>query len=157
MRYYLPLRVALALGVCITPTLSHAQKSEVTKIENKPQVAVATKNITFETISETDKRIKSAIKADNLAMARKHIGKEATFLGTVAKVFTPKSNSVVVLNFAENYRTAVTAAILSKDFPAFPDLSALKGKRILITGKVVDYRGQPEMEVTKPELIKLVK
>ncbi len=148
--------------VTVAPN-AFAQKDDVRKPpvsaqkENKPQATVASKTATFATIAATDAKVKAALKPEDLPAAQKLIGKEATFSGTVAKVFQPKSNSVVLLNFAENYRDAISAAIQAKDFPAFPDLNTLAGKKVLITGKVMDYHGRTEVELTSVAQVKLVK
>ena len=35
-----------------------------------------------------------------------------------------------------------------KDFASFPDLRKLKDKQVVVTGKCIDYKGQPELEIS---------
>lgn len=123
---------------------------------DKPQAEVAAKNVTFGKIIATDARVMSATKASDLAAARKQIGKTARFQGTVAKVFAPRSNNLVILNFDKNYRNAVTAVVRSEKFARFPDLKTLEGKKVLVSGKVTDFKGQPEVELAAPTDIKII-
>jgi DNA/RNA endonuclease YhcR with UshA esterase domain len=74
----------------------------------------------------------------------------------VEKVFTPAGNTVVLLNFAKNYKTALIGKIEAEHFAVFPDLTTLKGKKVLLSGKVVDYKGQPEIELTTLDSIRIV-
>ena len=101
--------------------------------------------------------IKGAKPATDLAGAKKLVGKTATFVGTVDKVFETKSHGVVLLNFAKNYKSALIGAVDAKHFAAFPDLAQLKGKKITVTGKVVIFNGAPEVELEKAGAIKIVK
>ena len=98
-----------------------------------------------------------ALKATDLEGARKLTDKEGIFTGTVTKVFAPKSNSLVILNFASDYHTAITATIRQRSFGAFPPLSPLEGKTILFHGTVTTYQNRPEIELTGPSQIKIVK
>jgi DNA/RNA endonuclease YhcR with UshA esterase domain len=134
-----------------------AQKPSETKEPRKPQAAVAAKDKAFGTVAADSDTVKTALKADDLAAAKKQVGKTATFTGTIAKVFLPDSNSVVLINFAKNYREALTVVVYARNFAKFPDLTALNGKKVVVTGKVSDYRGQPQVELTDVDALKIVK
>jgi DNA/RNA endonuclease YhcR with UshA esterase domain len=127
------------------------------KAKYKSQEESASKNARFATISATDKSVTEALKATDLENARKLTGKAATFTGTVTKVFAPKSNALVILNFAPDYRTAVTAVIRRNSFSTFPTLSSLEGKKVLVSGTVVNYQNRPEIELKNLSQIKIVK
>src|SRR4051812_30030817 len=71
----------------------------------------ASKSARFGSVSRTDKEYTQALDTKDLAGAEKLIGKEGSFKGTVARVFAPKSNNLVILNFAKDYKTAVTAVV----------------------------------------------
>jgi DNA/RNA endonuclease YhcR with UshA esterase domain len=146
----------LAVALLTTVSVVHAQKANDTKPERKPQSAVAAKGKSFATVAATDAAVKNAGKADDLDAAKKQIGKTAAFTGTVDRVFAPKGNSVVLLNFAKDYKKAVVGAVAAKDFAAFPDLKTLKGKKVLVSGKVVEYKGQPQLELTDAAQIKII-
>ena len=102
-------------------------------------------------------QLSGAVPATNLAGAQKLIGKTATFVGVVTDVYAPRSNSVVLLNFAKNYKTALVGAVTSRDFGKFPNLKTLKGKKVALKGKVIRYKGTPEVELTSAGAIRLVK
>ena len=149
-----------ALAVGTLAGVAHAQKPSGEKggpkSEKPTQTSVAAKGKSFGTIAATDAKVTSATKAEDLTAAKKHLDKTASFVGTVAKVFAPKSNSVVLLNFAKDYKTALIGTIKSSNFAAFPDLKTLEGKKVLVTGKVIDFHGQTEIELTGLEDIKIV-
>jgi hypothetical protein len=75
------------------------------------QSDVADKKATFATVAKTDKVYADAIDAHDLAKAKGLEGKSGAFKGTVAKVFVSNTGSVLILNFDNDYRTAVTAAL----------------------------------------------
>ncbi len=101
--------------------------------------------------------VKGAKPATDLAGAKKLVGKTVTFVGTVDRIFAPKGNSMVLLNFAKDYKKALVGIVTVKNFGAFPDLRLLRGKKVTVTGKVVIYKGAPEVELVKAGAIKLVK
>lgn len=148
-------RAVLLTALCAVVT-PFALAQEAKPDKNKPQSEVASKTAKFATVKPGDGSVTQALKASDLAGAKKLVGKDGTFEGTVAALFTPKGNGLVILNFDKNYRNALTAVVRSKSFAAFPDLKELKGKRVLITGKFEDYQGRPEVVLTKPEQLKLI-
>ena len=124
------------------------------KAARQAQGKVALKSA-FPTVSA--QQLPRAIAATNLAAATKSIGKNALFVGVVTDVFTPRSGSIVLLNFAPNYKNAVVGAVKAADFGKFPPLQALKNKKVALTGRVVSYRGSPEIELTRVGAIRVVK
>jgi DNA/RNA endonuclease YhcR with UshA esterase domain len=152
-RFALTILAVLTLFVASAP----AQKPSEKKEPGKPQSAVAAKDKSFATVSAEDAVVKAALKADDLAGAKKQIDKTSTFTGTVAKVFLPDSNSVVLINFAKNYKEALTVVVYARNFAKFPNLNTLRGKKVVVTGKVSDYKGQPQVELTDVSALKIVK
>jgi len=147
-RPFLP--VLLALAVAAAPVLA----GEASK---KPsQSSLASKTAQFGTVSKADHQYQQALDAKDLKAAVKLVGKTGAFKGTIAKVFAPESGNLVILNFADDYKTALTAVIKKEDFSRFPDLQTLKGKPVLVSGKFIDYKGQPEVALTGPEQIKTI-
>ena len=126
------------------------------KADRKSQSEVASKAV-FSTTPPTNPEVKKALDAKDLPGAIKLIGKEGAFKGTVAKVYAPKSNSIVILNFDADYKKAITAVLRNKDFSRFPNLESLNGKRILVKGKFEDFRGAPEIVLTDAGQIKIIK
>jgi len=150
-----PILALLALAACswATPPVLHAQEG---KAAGRPQAEVASKSAKFATVAESAREYQDAKDATDLETAAKLTGKTATFRGTVVKVFTPKSNSLVILNFARDYKTALTAVVRKEHFGAFPKLDDLKDKKVLVTGKVVEFEERPEVVLTSPDQLKIV-
>jgi hypothetical protein len=101
--------------------------------------------------------LKGAISATDLTAANRAVGKKVSVVGTVNKVFVPGGGSIVLLNFAKDYKSAVVGAIKAKDFRNFPVLAILTGKKVAISGKMISYKGHPEVELSEPGSIKIVK
>jgi hypothetical protein len=144
------------------PTTAAAQKETGKdeagkKAKYKSQEELAAKSARFATVSAADKSVTEALKATDLENAKKLTGKAGTFTGTVTKVFAPKSNSLVILNFASDYRTAVTAVVRYRSFSTFPALSSLEGKKVLVSGTIFNYQNRPEIELKSLSQIKIVK
>ena len=76
--------------------------------------------------------------------------------GKVSKIFEPRGGALAILNFDENYRSALTAIVRSENFSKFPDLKALVGKTVLLKGKFIEYHGAAEMVLTSPDQVKVV-
>jgi len=86
-------------------------------------------------------------------------GKKVTVKGEISRSFPAKT--VLLLNFKGVKRGGFTVAIRKADQDALNaafggDVAKeLKGKTVLVTGEIKLYKDQPEMEVTKPEQIKI--
>jgi DNA/RNA endonuclease YhcR with UshA esterase domain len=119
------------------------------------QAAVASTNAVFGAISTNDAVYKAALEAHALDDAKKLIGTNGTFKGTVVKLFEP--GGMTILEFDNDYKTALTALVRSTNFSSFPVLTNLIGSNVMVTGPFIDYRGKAEMILEKPEQIKLVK
>lgn len=136
-----------------------AKPADITKPAAKAakvsQASVAAKNKAFATIAPGDAKAKSATDAKNLAEAKKWVGKTGAFSGTVAKVF--ETRGLVLINFDRDYHLALTAVVRAKNFGLFPDLKTLEGKKVLVSGKVTEYKGQPEITLDALDAIKIIK
>lgn len=120
-----------------------------------PQASVAAKG-TFGTVAASDKSVTAALDAKALADAKKLIGKPGSFQGTVTQTYSPGNNSFVALDFAPQYRDALTAHIDPADYAKFPDLARLVGKHVLVSGKFVARGEQTQLAVTSLDQIKIV-
>jgi|ERR1043166_1448987 hypothetical protein len=120
------------------------------------QKSVASKSASFGTVAKSDKAYTSAIDAHDLKAAAKMIGHDGAFRGKVAKLYTPRGGSVVILNFDDDYKTALTAVLKRSDFSKFPDLSQLEGKNVVVSGTFDEFKGTPEIVLTDPKQIALV-
>ncbi|HEX3798659.1 MAG TPA: hypothetical protein VH413_08155 [Verrucomicrobiae bacterium] len=118
------------------------------------QADVASTTASFGKIAKTDDQYKSAVDAHALADALKMVDKDGAFKGMVAKVFEPRGLAIV--EFDENYRTALTAILKGANFTNFPALTNLVGKEVVVTGKFIKYRDSAEIVLDKPEQVKIV-
>jgi micrococcal nuclease len=75
----------------------------------------------------------------------------------VTKAFTPRSGGIVILNFDDDYKSAMTAVLKKSDFSKFPDVSQLVGKEVVVSGKFMDFKGSPEIELSDPKQVAVVK
>ncbi len=141
-----------AASLTLTPT-ANAQSA---KPAGKPQYEVAAKTA-WPTVKSSDSAVAKALKATDLKGAEKMVGKSGAFTGTVSETYAPKSGKLVILNFDKDYKKALTAVVKSEDFAKFPDLQALTGKKVLVTGKFVSYKNATEIELTNPAQLKLIK
>lgn len=139
------------------PIASFARQDVVHKASSQPQAAVASKTAVFATVKAANASVKAAVAANDLNAVNKQTGKSGTVQGTVAKLFAPPSNSLVVLNFADDYWTAATVVVRAKNFAKFPNLQTLKGKKVLVTGRVTEYKEKPQIEVSEPGQIKIIR
>ena len=138
-------RLAFAAVIALTFALAAAAQ--------EPAVSNTTK---FGTVSKTDAAYTAALDAHNKDDAANMVGRSGSFRGTVSKVFMPGKGSIVILNFDEDYKTALTAVIKKADISKFPDLEKLVGHEIVVSGKFIDYKGNAEIELTDPKQILLV-
>ena len=89
------------------------------------------------------------------AQAADNIGKQVTVTGVVAQVSIRPS--LVFLNFDKPFPSNLfTVIIRNKSTNEFESLSALKGKSVSVEGKVIDYNGKPEMELTRKSQLKVL-
>ena len=143
----------------VTPILA-GQVRDAQKARDAPkplQHSVASKTAKFGSVSKTDELYAGALDAHDLAGAYKKIGLTGAFKGAVSKVFEGRDGDLMILDFDPDYKTALTAVLKNPDFPRFPDMKALEGKEIIVSGSFVDYRGKAEIILTDPDQIKIVK
>jgi DNA/RNA endonuclease YhcR with UshA esterase domain len=80
------------------------------------------------------------------ADARAHVGETVTVEGTVDQVYTARRSGVTFLDLGGRYpNEAFMAVIFSGDAGKFPNVHALEGKTVDITGPVRLYKGKPEI------------
>lgn len=111
----------------------------------------------FPTVSAGDKHVKTALNASDLAGAGKLIGKKGAFTGTVSQVYSPRDHDIVILDFAQNYRSALTAIVKPDNYGKLPDLKGLVGKHVLVTGNFSAFEGRPQLEIVSPGQVKIVR
>jgi DNA/RNA endonuclease YhcR with UshA esterase domain len=89
------------------------------------------------------------------ADAAAHVGETATVEGTVQAVHVARSG-VTFLDMGGQYPDNAFAGVVFKDDAArLPDLAALGGQVVEITGPVRLYRGKPEIIVKSADQIRV--
>lgn len=120
------------------------------------QPSVAAKGV-FGTISASSPAVKQALAATDLATAGKLVGKPGAFVGTVSQVYSPRTHDIAILDFAANYRSALTAVVKPANYSKLPSLQALVGKRVLVTGRFSSFEGRPQIEIASPTQVQIVR
>jgi micrococcal nuclease len=91
------------------------------------------------------------------AQAKDHIGEAATVCGMVADArYLETGSHVTFLNFDKPYpEQTFTAFLPAENRSKFgtPE-KEYKGREICVTGKIQEYRGNPEIVLTDPQQIK---
>ena len=99
----------------------------------------------------------------DFAKLKEMIGTEVTVRGTVSEVFVPRSAIVSIFNFEgigrRDFNVVVPKADLDAVNAGFDGdvAAAVTGRTITVTGTVADYRGNPQIQLTKPEQLKIEK
>jgi hypothetical protein len=84
----------------------------------------------------------------NADSAAKHVGETATVEGTVANVKHAPRFHAIFVDFGSAYpNQTFTAYIDEKNAGKFPDVDKLMSHKAKVTGKIVLYRGKPEIVV----------
>ncbi len=89
------------------------------------------------------------------ADAASYTGKVAVVTGTVAQVSSRPG--ITFLNFDKPYPDSpFTAIIRARNSNEFENVSDLNGKAVSVEGEVKEYRGKPEVELTKKSQLKIL-
>ena len=100
------------------------------------------------------------IDVSNLDAIKAAEGKEISVKGKIYGTYKPQSGSVLLFNFEQqrNFNGMVKKAnIEAVDAGFVGDVAtAMKGKTVVITGMVSMYKDKPQIEIVKPEQIKIV-
>jgi DNA/RNA endonuclease YhcR with UshA esterase domain len=80
--------------------------------------------------------------------AKDHLGANAIVKGKVAEV---NGNARLMrLNFDKAFpNQTMTAVVFARYTNLFPHLAALEGKTVEVTGKIVEYRNRPEIQLER--------
>jgi hypothetical protein len=153
-RFFLTCVALTSVGWTTLPP-GYAQDTDP-KRDSRPQAEVASKSVKFATLSTSAREYKEAKSATDLVGAKKRMGKPTTFKGTVFQIFTPDDNNTVILNFAKDSKSGMTAVVHRENFSRFPKLEDLKGKLVVFTSRVVESDGRPQVALTRPGQLKIV-
>jgi len=88
--------------------------------------------------------------------ANDYVGKVVTIQGYVADVY--KTEAVAYLNFVEKYpNNPVAGVIFKKNFNEIGDISLYAEKNVSLTGRIMTYKGKPEIIIDNKSQIKIIK
>lgn len=160
----LALSALFMLSASLVQAQGNARKSPAAAAQNEEQqppgdaqAKVASKTAKLGSVGAGDAVMKAALGPKDLAGAKKATGKDGSFRGKVVYVFVSNSGKTLILNFDQDYKSALCAVLKKDHFAHFPDLRTLAGKEVLITDKFIDFEGRPEIELTDPAQIRVVK
>jgi exonuclease VII large subunit len=86
--------------------------------------------------------------------AQAHVGQVTTIEGAVSNVYTTRSGTTF-LDIGGRYPdNRFTVVIFKDDAGKFPEVTALAGKTIDVTGSIRLYQGRPEIILNDPAQIK---
>jgi DNA/RNA endonuclease YhcR with UshA esterase domain len=87
--------------------------------------------------------------------AKAHVGQTVTVEGVVSEVHTAASGRATFIDMGGRYpNNTFTAVIFSGNASKFPNLDALNGKTVDVTGSVRLHNGRPEIILNDPGQIK---
>lgn len=88
--------------------------------------------------------------------AAEHYGKVCTVEGNIVSSYN--SGKACFLNFHPDYKNHFSVVIFGADFGQFPSSpeSYYLNKKVQVTGKIVEYKGHPEIIVAAPSQIKIL-
>jgi DNA/RNA endonuclease YhcR with UshA esterase domain len=90
------------------------------------------------------------------AAAKDHVGEQVTIEGVVSEVHHAASGRVTFIDMGGRYPSRPFAAVIfQSDAGKFPNVDALDGKTIDVSGRIRLYRGTPEIIVNDPGQIKV--
>jgi DNA/RNA endonuclease YhcR with UshA esterase domain len=89
------------------------------------------------------------------AAAKDHVGEQVTVEGVVGEVHHAASGRATFIDIGGRYpNNPFAAVIFESDAAKFPNVDALDGKTVDITGRIRLYRGTPEIILSDPGQIK---
>lgn len=89
------------------------------------------------------------------AAAKDHVGEQVTVEGVVGEVHHAASGGATFIDIGGRYPSNPFAAVIfESDAGKFPNVDALDGKTIDVTGRIRLYRGAPEIILNDPSQIK---
>ncbi len=108
----------------------------------------------YVTISATSSLVQSAISSGDSGGIYNRMNKEGTLVGTVKEVIKRDENRSVTLLFEGG---EISAVAMDDELPLFPDLVALTGRKVMVTGEFrTGDNGKPQIRLMEPSHIKVV-
>jgi len=90
------------------------------------------------------------------AAAKDHVGEVVTVEGPVSEIHHAASGRATFIDMGGRYpNNAFAAVIFQSDADKFPNVDALNGKTIDVSGRIRLYRGTPEIILNDPGQVKV--
>jgi DNA/RNA endonuclease YhcR with UshA esterase domain len=120
-------------------------------------IGMATRGAEASPPSESAKSA-NVIAASDKAAIQSAMVHEVKVVGTVAKL--QRKGAILVIDFKGAEHTGLSAVVLERNREAVEKvhgegLKSIDGKRVQVTGKLVEYRDKPQIVVAKPDQISL--
>ena len=106
---------------------------------------------------EPANKASTSLNATDLDKGLALAGKPGSFKGTVASIYSTDTNGIVIVDFAEDYQTAMTAVLFPPNYKKFPDMTTLRGKQVVVSGVFTSYKGKAQIVLNDPKQIKILK
>jgi DNA/RNA endonuclease YhcR with UshA esterase domain len=104
----------------------------------------------------TTTRVLAQISTIVPAAAKDHVGEQVTIEGMVSEVHHAASGRATFIDLGGRYPSnAFAAVIFQSDADKFPNVDALNGKTIDVSGRIRLYRGTAEIILSDPGQIKV--
>ncbi len=90
--------------------------------------------------------------------AARHLNEEVTVSDKICNVKFFPSSSLTLLDVGGNHpHELLTLVIKGENLKKFSKTTpeSLKGKNVSVTGKLIDYKGKPEIVLTEPNQLKI--
>ena len=111
--------------------------------------------LAFGTVSGQESKTNSLPAKIPASEAKEHVNAEAIVSGKVIELY--KTEKLVRINLDKPFpNQPFTVVIFGNKTNLFPDLDKLKGKTIEVTGKITEYREQPQIILVSTNQLKVV-
>lgn len=120
------------------------------------QQSVASRALVFGSTARSAPAYKQAMDAHNIAQARQSLGRAVRFHGTVTKVYQDPAHQTLVLDFDPQYTRALTAVLTFRGYSRFPNMQALQGREVVVSGPLIRYQDKVAVMLTQPGQIQVV-
>ena len=153
---HLPIKGARIIAAVPPPTLNGFQVRRTFRFRYPPQQAVASRTMVFGGVARNAPAYKQAMDAHNMALAQRSLGRTGHFHGVVTKVYQDPVHQTLVLDFDPQYTRALTAVLTFRSFSRFPNMQALQGREVVVSGPLIRYQDKVAVMLTQPGQIQVV-
>lgn len=144
----------LILFICLT-FISCSKKESIQEISVNKNESATRRDVVDESKIEVKNSSAANLNRISSKEVKSHIGDSLIITGFVADIFL--SDKVAYLNFENKFpKNIFSCAIFSGKFDEFGDLSRFKNKNVAVTGKILTYKGKPQIILNSIGQIKII-